>query len=142
MQNHEFTVIATGVDPDAGDLADRFYKAGCHDALVGFQRGVIVVEFSREAESLRHAVISALDAVRKAGATLLRVEPDNLFNVRDIRIMDKAVDVFGSAEAAMAFMDAPALALDGQRPAELMQTAEGAKLVEDHLARLDHCVYT
>ena len=56
--------------------------------------------------------------------------------------MDIATDVFGSSEAAMAFMDAPAMALDGQRPADLIKTEEGAALVEAHLVRLDTCTYT
>lgn len=84
MQEHEFTIIATGLDPQGDDFADRFYEAGCDDALVGFQRGVIVADFVREADTIEDAITSAIVAVRSAGATVLRVEPDNLVNLSDI----------------------------------------------------------
>lgn len=84
MQEFEFAIIATGLDPQAEDFADSFYEAGCDDALVGFQRGVIVVDFIREAVTLDDAIRSAIDAVRMAGATVLRIEPDHLVNLTDI----------------------------------------------------------
>lgn len=57
-------------------------------------------------------------------------------------ILDQARDVFGTDEAAQRFLIEPAMALDWQRPLDLMATDEGAGLVATHLARLDHCVFT
>lgn len=53
----------------------------------------------------------------------------------------KAVEVFGSIEAAERWMDKPAMGLDGHRPIDLLQSAQGAEIVNDFLTRLEYCVY-
>jgi hypothetical protein len=52
MRTHEFAIIASGLDPEAEDFATRFYDAGCDDATVSFQKGHIIVDFSRDAECI------------------------------------------------------------------------------------------
>ena len=84
MAEYEFIVVATGLDPEAEDFADRFFAAGCDDATIAFQRGAIVLDFAREAKSFEQAVVSAMRDVRKAGATVERVEPDSLVSLSDI----------------------------------------------------------
>lgn len=84
METHEFTIIATGLDPEADDFESRFYDAGCDDALVSFQKGYVLVDFAREAESLEEAIASAVENCRAAGATVERVEPDPLVSLADI----------------------------------------------------------
>lgn len=84
MKTFEFTIIATGLDPQADDFESRFYEAGCDDALVSFQKGHILVDFSREAESLEAAIAFAVQACRDAGATVEHVEPDPLVSLTDI----------------------------------------------------------
>lgn len=84
MKVHEFTIIASGLHPDNDDLANRFYEAGCDDASVSFQKGVIILEFSREAASFSAAIISAFTDVMKAGAEVERFEPDHLVSLSDI----------------------------------------------------------
>jgi hypothetical protein len=81
---HEFSIIASGLDPEADDFEDRFYKAGCDDATISFQKGHIIVDFAREADSLADAIISAVDAVTRAGAKADRVEPDPLVSLADM----------------------------------------------------------
>lgn len=44
-----------------------------------------------------------------------------------------AIDVFGSPDDAMVFVDLPAPALDGGRPANLLGGEGGAELVKRHL---------
>jgi len=73
MKIHEFSIIASGPDPEAEDFFDRFYEAGCDDATIAFQKGRIIVDFGRQAESLEDAIASAVAAVKKAGATVERV---------------------------------------------------------------------
>lgn len=53
-----------------------------------------------------------------------------------------AVVVFGSEDAAVSWLAAPALALDGQRPADLLATPGGRDLVDDLLTRLEFGVFT
>lgn len=84
MKVHEFTIVASGLHPDADDIANIFYEAGCDDASISFQKGVLILEFDREAASFSAAVISAFDDVLKAGATVERFEPDHLVSLADI----------------------------------------------------------
>jgi hypothetical protein len=68
MKTFEFSIIASGLDPEAEDFADRFFDAGCDDATLSFQKGQIVVNFVREAESVDAAIVSAVECVAAAGA--------------------------------------------------------------------------
>lgn len=81
---YEFAVIAEGLDPTSEDFEARFYRAGCDDATVAFQRGLIIVDFSRESNLLEEAIHSAVEAVRSTGATVIRVEPEPLVSLSDI----------------------------------------------------------
>ena len=54
----------------------------------------------------------------------------------------KATEIFGSREEAERWMSKPAMGLDGQRPIDLLQTVQGAELVNDFLGRLEYGVYT
>jgi hypothetical protein len=40
MKNHEFTIIASGLNPNAEDFENRFFEAGCGDATISFQKGI------------------------------------------------------------------------------------------------------
>jgi hypothetical protein len=84
MANFEFVIVATGLDPESEDFEDRFFAAGCDDATIAFQRGAIVLDFAREAGSFEQAVEAAVRDVRKAGATVERIEPDTLVSLSDI----------------------------------------------------------
>ena len=84
MKTYEFSVIASGLDPQAEDFEARFYEGGCDDATVSFQKGHIILDFAREAESIDIAISSAVEDVTSAGATVDRVEPDPLVSLADI----------------------------------------------------------
>ena len=84
MKKFEFSIIASGLNPEADDFEQRFYDAGCDDALIAFQKGRIIVDFAREASSINAAIASAVENVRAAGAIVDRVEPDPLVSLADI----------------------------------------------------------
>ena len=84
MKKFQFSVIASGLDPEAEDFADRFFDAGCDDATISFQKGRIILDFARESNSVDAAICSAIDSVEKAGARVNRIEPDPLVNLSDI----------------------------------------------------------
>jgi hypothetical protein len=84
MKTYEFSIVASGLDPAAEDFEQRFYDAGCDDALIAFQKGHIIVDFAREADSVSAAIATALECVKAAGATVDRVEPDPLVSLSDI----------------------------------------------------------
>lgn len=80
----EFTIVASGLDPEAEDFFDRFYEAGCDDATVAFQNGHIILDFTREAATLEEAIASAVADVARSGARAERVEPDPLVSLSDM----------------------------------------------------------
>ena len=54
----------------------------------------------------------------------------------------KATEVFGGKEEAERWMSKAAMGLDGRRPIDLLQTVQGAELVNDFLTRLEYGVYS
>jgi hypothetical protein len=84
METYEFSIIASGIDPEAEDFEDRFFEAGCDDATIAFQRGMLIIDFARESKSFMHAVYSAVRDVLKTGAKVERIEPDPLVSLSEI----------------------------------------------------------
>jgi len=84
MKTFEFSIIASGLDPEAEDFADRFFNAGSDDATLSFQKGHIILDFGRKAESIDAAIVSAVKCVTAAGARVDRIEPDSLVSLADI----------------------------------------------------------
>jgi len=73
----KFKITAEGADPK--ELVERLGEAGCDDAVIGTgQPGRVALEFSREARSVKDAIVSALRDVKKAipDAELIEVTPD------------------------------------------------------------------
>lgn len=58
--------------------------------------------------------------------------------VRLLRVWQQAKTAFGAAEKARTWLERPTRALGGRRPAELLDTDEGARLVEELLGRIEH----
>lgn len=84
MKTYEFSIVASGLDPEAEGFADKFFAAGCNDATISFQKGHIILDFARDADSLESAIASAVENVDKAGANVDRVEPDPLVSLIEI----------------------------------------------------------
>jgi len=81
----EFTLILKNVDETTPHLEDSLYDAGCDDALIQY-RGVVYLDFDREASSLEEAVISAIKDVKSASilAEVASVAPENLVTEAEI----------------------------------------------------------
>ncbi len=58
------------------------------------------------------------------------------------RVLAKAIEVFGSQDAAEKWISEPVMGLDRQVPLELLQTPAGVDLVNAFLTRLEYGVYT
>lgn len=84
MPQFEFSLVIAGLDPNDDAFEDQLYDAGCDDALVSVVKGSVVIDFTRTAKNFVHAVGSAIQDVREAGARVIRVEPDNYTNLSDI----------------------------------------------------------
>ena len=84
MKNFSLSIIASGLDLTAAESFDRFFAAGCDDATISVQKGLFVIDFDRDANSFKEALVSAIHDVKRAGATIERIEPDYLVNASDI----------------------------------------------------------
>lgn len=86
MTTWSFEFVLSGFDRPTEEALDALFEAGCDDASL-LERGTTpVLQFDRDAESIEDALSSALRDVEQAqvGATVLRVEPDDLVNASDI----------------------------------------------------------
>lgn len=77
---------------------------------------------------------------RANGQALTREESDRL--ARITRVALTAQDVFGNAEKASTWLRRPNRALRGGVPIDLLDTDDGARLVEQVLGRLAHGVFS
>ena len=57
---------------------------------------------------------------------------------RFLRVVLKTHNAFGDPKRAMAWLGRPTRALEGKAPFELLDTEEGARLVEELLGRIEH----
>jgi hypothetical protein len=107
MKTHEFTIVASGLDPEIDGYEDRFFEAGCDDATLSFQKGVIIAEFAREAVSFSKAIATAYEDILKTGAKIERVEPDYLVSLSDIAersgLTRQAISLYAKAERGSGF---------------------------------------
>lgn len=106
METFEFAVVASGLNAD-DRVEDRFFEAGCDDATISWQKGAIILEFARDAETFGTAVETAIDDVRRAGARVERVEPDHLVSLSEIALRADltraAISHYASGERGSAF---------------------------------------
>ena len=76
MDTYHFTLIVEGTDFMDDDIVDALYGGRCDDATVGVSNGVPCADFSREAESLEEAALSAI-------ADLESVDPIEVIRIAD-----------------------------------------------------------
>ena len=78
---YEFTLkfMLAPQDANVDELVERLGEAGCNDALVGIgQTGRLALDFTREADTAKQAIFSALEEVKRSipGAKLVEITPD------------------------------------------------------------------
>ncbi len=85
-REYDFALILGGVADLTSPVEDSLFNVGCDDATLSMQYGLLYLEFSRSANSLSEAIISAIHDVRKAniGAEVLRVDECNLVTASEI----------------------------------------------------------
>ena len=64
---HDFALIVDGVKALTQSVEDSLFEAGCDDATLSMQYGLLYLEFSRSAKSLEEAISSAINDVVSAG---------------------------------------------------------------------------
>ena len=144
----------TGSAPQALDV-ESLTAAKKHlieEIVVGQQR---YAESHREARTLlRHQLLSehllsaayanlepaqALSAVERLQAQEWASRASMLEPL--VRVVARAVEVLGSSEKALRWMNAPVRSLGDQTPMSLLASPEGMTQVEDALGRIEHGVW-
>jgi hypothetical protein len=82
----EFVLVLTGITELTSAVEDALFEAGCDDATLSVRFGRVYLTFSRTAPTLKDAILSAIQDVRKAqvGADILRVDSCNLVTQAEI----------------------------------------------------------
>jgi len=85
-REHDFALIVAGVTDLTPEIESGLFEAGCDDATLSIQHGLLYMEFSRAAESLKEAILSAIRDVRGSGVggEVLRVDSCELVTASDI----------------------------------------------------------
>ena len=74
MNNYHFTIVVRDARSELSELEDKFFEAGCNDALLCSYNDTIYLEFDREAKNAEQAINSALSDIRSLGFKDLIVE--------------------------------------------------------------------
>ena len=74
MKMYDFTLVLADLAELTDDQADALFEAGCDDATPVSRDGHAFLHFAREAESLEHAIRSAIADVARSGLHAARVE--------------------------------------------------------------------
>jgi hypothetical protein len=85
-REHDFALVLTGAVGLPEGAEDALFEAGCDDATLSVRSGRVYLTFSRIAPTLKAAMLSAIQDVRKAkiGLDVLRVDDCNLVTQSDI----------------------------------------------------------
>jgi hypothetical protein len=74
LSTHHFTIMLRGVSAITDELQGKLLDAGCDDASLWSEGETVLLDFSREAESLGDALGSAVKDVARAGFQVARVD--------------------------------------------------------------------
>lgn len=62
--------------------------------------------------------------------------PPNQCELTERRIIKKAIKIFGSRQMAIEWLESPLVALNNQKPRDVIHTSEGAEWVSNLLERI------
>lgn len=85
---HDFSLVLTGVAELTSEIEDALFESGCDDSTIGFRQGRLILTFSRNAVSLKEAVFSAIHDIKKAKiqANTLRIDFHGLVTRNEIAL--------------------------------------------------------
>jgi hypothetical protein len=75
-REYDFALILSRVSDLTSEVEDALFSAGCDDATFSIQYGYLYAEFSREAASMKDALLSAIRDVQKSKLGLEAVRVD------------------------------------------------------------------
>jgi hypothetical protein len=85
-REHDFTLVLNGITDLTPEVQDALFEAGCNDATLSMRSGRPFLTFSRTAPTLKDALLSAINDVKKAnvGAEVIRIDICNLVTQAEI----------------------------------------------------------
>lgn len=94
MNDYRFNLVLAGVSDITPELADALYQATGGDIEFNLRDGVAWLEFERSGDSLREAIVAAIEQVEQSGTgvRVVRVESDEANTITKIN-----ADLFGMA---------------------------------------------
>jgi putative toxin-antitoxin system antitoxin component (TIGR02293 family) len=124
---------------EAHDLLQKGLPGGVLDHLV---KSVSILG-AQSQTSLEKAVgISIRTLQRHRETPTRRLSPEQSGRTwKFAEILSHATELFGSQEAAEAWMEQPAMALNQRKPIDLLSTTAGVESVEELLTRIEYGVY-
>ncbi len=86
LREHDFALVLEGVTDLTEDMENALFAAGCDDATISVRFGRVYLTFTREAPSLKEAILSAIRDVRRSciPARVLRVDHCDLVTQSEI----------------------------------------------------------
>jgi len=83
---YDFRLVLTGITELTQEVEDALFEAGCDDATISIRYGAVYLTFTRTASTLKKAILSAIQDVRKAkhGIDVLRVDNCDLVTQAEI----------------------------------------------------------
>jgi putative toxin-antitoxin system antitoxin component (TIGR02293 family) len=132
-------MVVDGVEDDAPLAVHRRLLEGLPPpALVNLSLNLPRISLRQMAPALGVSV-RTLERARSAQTALDVKLSDSVWTLA--RLTADAASVLGSVDAAQDWLMTPALALEQQRPIDLLSTTAGVGLVEDLLGRMRYGVY-
>ncbi len=145
QREYDFTLLLDGISELNAELENALFEAGCDDATINVRFGRVYLMFSREAASIKDAVISAIRNVGSAaiGARVLRVDACDLVTQADIaRRMGRTrqlVNQYVTGTRGPGSFPAPSCNISDGGPLwywrEVAQWLWEGGLIEEHLLR-------
>jgi hypothetical protein len=114
---HEFELLLAGVDELDDDVANALFEAGCDDGSPAQCDREVRIGFTREAPTMKQAILSAIADVHRAGigARVVRVIPEHP-SESDARLAEGVNTVLAAGSAIQLDPELRQLALNVLEP--------------------------
>ncbi len=123
---------------EAHEVIQKGFRAGVLDHL---RKQLVGLDASRDLEKALGISLRTIQRHRKTPNR--RLSPEQSGRAwKFAEILGRATRIFGTQEEAEAWLERPAMALNQQKPIDLLSTSAGIEAVEQHLTRVEYGVYT
>ena len=122
MKLYTFSLVLSGVNIDTPELEDKLFEAGCDDGLICFYGSTVYIEFDRESDNLKSAIMSAIKNVEQANvsAMVISVDAGDYVGLSDVseltEISKQSIALLKDGKRGPGTFPNPVLRLTGRQP--------------------------